>query len=449
MVDNDSQAISLVCTHGPLQGKKFELVGGPVFIFGRYAKAHFNLSDDSSISHLHFLIDVSDNRIRIIDLGSTNGLMVNTRRLGGRDRDSLNAFVSLRHGDVILAGSSLFRVSVGGETPLPSPELGAAEIFAAAEREPLRQDNLTAVVPLKDQSELDSPVRREPMGEFADGLPKIEGYTVTARLPGGGDRELFRAIKEDSGAAAAIKMLRIFRNKAKTLRRLDIFRRETEIAKLLNHPNVIRYFSDGLWDDRPYLAVEYVEGGALENLIGRNPGAGMGFYEAAPLFVQLLEAVAAMHEARLCHRNINPGNILLDRRRGGGLAVKLSSLGLASRSPDTGGGDDFPPLIHEWGMPAYLPPEQLTDLIRTIPQSDVFSAAAVFFHMLTGVEVYDFSGRDRKSGVLSGSLRSLPELRPELDSEVVKVLSTALDPDPNQRYPDAGEFLSDFRQALS
>lgn len=170
--------------------------------------------------------------------------------------------------------------------------------------------------------------------------------------------------------------------------------------------------------------------------------------QAVPLFLQLLEAVGYMHSVSLVHRDIKPKNILLDLRRGGGMAVKLSDMGLSCRfsSPDAG---EFLPIVTEGGTPAYMPPEQLTDLTRALPDSDVFSAAATFYHMVTGELLYEFKDRDQTETILDGVIRPIRELRPDLPGRVADVITKALSYAPESRYANAMEMLAAFRNALA
>ncbi len=110
------QKIVINCIAGPLRGQQFVLDNGPVFLFGRYNKATFSLAGDPASSHLHFLIDTSENRVRIIDMGSTNGLVINDKHLGGKQGAPFTEFVTLNSGDTILAGACLFRLSIEEES---------------------------------------------------------------------------------------------------------------------------------------------------------------------------------------------------------------------------------------------------------------------------------------------------------------------------------------------
>ncbi|MCD8351074.1 MAG: FHA domain-containing serine/threonine-protein kinase [Planctomycetaceae bacterium] len=419
-------------------------------MFGRYAKSTFSLAADAAASHLHFLIDTSEDRVRIVDLGSTNGLVINDKHMGGKQGPAFTDFVTLKAGDTILAGACLFRLSVAEEATvydLSTLAPPGSNIVLARSEQP-RSGKVTTIIHkesatsrftdhLTDQPKLD-----------ADGLPQVEGFTILEKIGGGGRGIVYKAVKDDTGAAAAIKMMNFNRNKSRKQRSIEMFRREIQITKQLHHPNIIRYLGDGISGGAPFLAIEYVDGGTLDELIQDAPGNKLDMPQAVPLFIQLLEAVAHMHSRSLVHRDIKPKNILLDLRRGGSLAVKLSDMGLSCRftSQDA---NEFLPIISEGGTPAYMPPEQLTDLTRAIPQSDVFSSAATFYQMLTGSLLYDFKDKDQNETILEGSITPLRELRPDIPDDVADVINKGLSYQPEGRYETAQEMLDAFKEALA
>ena len=169
---------------------------------------------------------------------------------------------------------------------------------------------------------------------------------------------------------------------------------------------------------------------------------------AVPLFIQVLEAVAHMHARYFVHRDIKPKNILLDLRRGGGYAAKLSDMGLSCRFSEMDA-EEFFPIVTEGGTLAYMPPEQLEDLSRAIPQSDVFSAGATLYQMLSGKLVYDFGDDPEPEAILEGEIRPLGELRPELPRPVTEVIGRALSYAPENRHENASVMLSAFKEALA
>lgn len=402
------QRISLHCLAGPLQGRIFRLEGGPAFVFGRYSKLDCCLAADPASSLLHFLVDVSDDRIRILDLGSTNGLVVNNIHFGGKRGAPMREFLLLRAGDAFVAGSCLFRLDV-----VPEAALDDAFFFANPGAEPLRADfrgNSAEDTVSND----DSPLL---------GFPFVEGYTLLGEIGDGGGGAVYRAVKEDTGADAAIKLM--IPGRSGTRRPLAMLHREIRMTKQFDHPNIVRRLGDGIADGAPYLALEYADGGSLDELIRRAPEGTMEFSRAAPLFIQLLEAVAHMHSRHFVHRAVRPKNILLALRGGGMYAVKLSGLGLSCRF---GGMEtaEFPPIGEDGDVPGCMPPEQLADLSRVAPQSDVFSCAMTLRRMLGG-----------------------GALRPDVPRPVGDVIGKALSLPPEDRYEHAAAMLLAFKSALA
>jgi serine/threonine protein kinase len=151
------------------------------------------------------------------------------------------------------------------------------------------------------------------------------------------------------------------------------FLREGRLAARLAHPNVVRIFDVGEDDERPFIAMEYVDGETLAELVRRR--GPLPAHEVAELGVQICRALAAAHEAGLVHRDVKPQNLLLGSNR----LLKLGDFGIAFGL----GGTRLTMAGTVLGTAAYLAPEQARGEEVTAA-ADVYGVGAVLYELLTG-----------------------------------------------------------------
>lgn len=248
--------------------------------------------------------------------------------------------------------------------------------------------------------------------------------------------EVFLAHDRMLGRDLALKVLK--EHYAKDERFVGRFRREARSAAALNHQNVVQIYDQGRAEDgRYYIAMEYVPGGSLEDLIRRR--GPLGPWEAARLASQVAEALHAAHARGIVHRDIKPQNVLI----GEAGDAKVADFGIAlaaSRSSTSGTNLLF-------GTPSYMSPEQAMGE-RVGPESDLYSLGVVLYEMLTGTVPF------AAEGALATAMKHLTELpRPPrkrnasvpeaMDALVMKLLSK----DPKDRYPSAARLIEDLRRA--
>lgn len=232
-----------------------------------------------------------------------------------------------------------------------------------------------------------------------------------------------------------------------------LFLQEAEAMRVLSHPNVVRFHRLVQHGDEVAIAMEYIDGNTLEEVIARHvararlagPGAlpGLPFRRAWHYVQQLLGALAAMHALGFVHRDVKPSNALL--RMDG--VLKLSDLGIAqlASAPLARDPNALPP-----GTGAYMSPEQ----VQSLPldgRSDLYSAAIVLFEALSGRTPFDAEERGeilvRRDQVEARPppLRSfVPQAPPVLDA----LFERALAKDPARRFGSAIEMGEAFRAAL-
>ena len=213
---------------------------------------------------------------------------------------------------------------------------------------------------------------------------------------------------------------------------LERFRREVRAAGRCLHPNIVTVFEYGEEAGAPYIVMEYVQGRELRDYLkDRQP---MPLRNAVAVILQVLQALGHAHAHGVVHRDIKPGNIIL-------LAdgqVKVTDFGIA-RLELSGGLTQVGMAV---GTPGYMAPEQFSAQ-EVDRRADLYAAGVVLFEMLTGVR--PFSGRS--AGELMYQVLNEPplqatQLNPRLPAELDALFVKALAKTPEQRFQEAGEFVS-------
>jgi serine/threonine-protein kinase len=204
-------------------------------------------------------------------------------------------------------------------------------------------------------------------GRFTPGAIVDARYRVVGLLGRGGMGEVYRAEDLRLGEPVALKFLpeKLVRDGAALAR----FHREVRTARLITHRNVVRVHDLGEVDGQPFLSMEYVDGEDLASLlrrIGRLPAD-----KAVELAHQICSGLAAAHERGILHRDLKPGNVLVDGRG----HAKITDFGLAALASDL-----EPELA---GTPAYMAPEQLAEG-KVSFATDVYSLGLVLYEMFSG-----------------------------------------------------------------
>ncbi len=261
----------------------------------------------------------------------------------------------------------------------------------------------------------------------------VGGYVLGDEIGSGASSVVYAATHERLGRRAAVKVL-VLPPRGSWRER---FLRESQIAASLDHPNVIPVYEAGEEDGRMYIAMRYVQGSDLRQLLG----------EAAPLPVgrvvrivsQVAAALDAAHARGLVHRDVKPGNILLEEDD----HAYLSDFGVAKDAAGHGltrtGGF--------LGSVEYSAPEQIEG--RSLDgRADVYSLACVAYECLTGTAPFH---RPTEIATLHAHL-SAPtpdarDSRPELPAAVAEVLRKALSRDPDERYESGAAFARALERA--
>ena len=213
------------------------------------------------------------------------------------------------------------------------------------------------------------------------------------------------------------------------------FLREARNVAALNHPNIAQIFVADEHQGMPYFVMEYVDGESLADFIARE---GQCTPEMARRVTeQSAEALAAAAEENIVHRDVKPGNIMLDRR---GRAV-LTDFGIACVAADPDAEDRSATLM---GTPGYLPPEVLTGS-QPDCRGDIFALGLVYYEMLTGKQLV--ANTDLKATLAQYMQPGFPDLsllEGKVDDRVIPILARMLAAKPDERYADCRSLLDDM-----
>jgi serine/threonine protein kinase len=221
---------------------------------------------------------------------------------------------------------------------------------------------------------------------------------------------------------------------------VERFQREARAIARLSHPNIVTVHDCGIAGNTSFLVLEYVEGTDLAKRIRASP---VPVQQACDYVRQTALALQHAHERGLVHRDIKPGNLLIDA---GGAQVKVLDLGLAllvkapnthmSSTALTGAGAVL-------GTLAYLAPEQALDPHRVDIRADLYSLGCTFYELLTGQ--VPFPGASFAEAVLlhqSAQPRAVRQLRPEMPAEVAAIVEKLMAKRPEDRYQTPAELAA-------
>ena len=266
--------------------------------------------------------------------------------------------------------------------------------------------------------------------------PPVSGVRLGQVLGQGGFAIVYAGEQVSLGRPVAVKIdsrpLHDERNRRRFMREM------AAASRISGHPNAVSLIDSGvLPDERPYLVMERCDGGSLAQVLQRG---GLSAAQAVSIVTAVCSALGAAHDAGVLHRDIKPGNILIDAYG----SPRLSDFGLAAVQRE---GIDSSVTL-ETMTPDFAPPEAFT-LAAPSPSGDVWSMGAVLFALLTG------RGPRRTA---DGAPQSLPEIINRLsvpvdtsDARIPEALRPLLDralhPDPAQRYRDGNELTEALNRA--
>lgn len=357
----------------------------------------------------------------------------------------------------LIVGARGKRVALHGGTPtaggLPAPQ---GTPGAGGEAEPLEPVPSAGPIPLGSQ-----PLKgdwlsgiRAGLREFEDARPLVEQrapsarveaglaspgtilgrYVIQARLGEGSSAIVYRAVDGDLHRRVALKVLRdTARLSPVTLQR---FKREAQVMASLTHPNIVTLFDAGEWKGTLYLAMEFVDGKPLSQVLRERR---LGFRASACLLEKASRALGAAHAQGIIHRDLKPDNILITAKG----EPKVGDFGLAHVSQLSAGLTRTQAAL---GTPLYMAPEQVAGKSRDVtPATDVYALGAILYEMIGGHPPHQGETLHEIYSKIVHEDPDLPRtLNPKIPSDLQIVALKALDKNPRRRYRSASEFADDL-----
>ena len=283
-------------------------------------------------------------------------------------------------------------------------------------------------------------------GQTAPGSPQMDlsvghmfatRYRIEQILGRGGMGVVYRANDTQLDETVAIKTLPgdVMQRSPEDLER---FKREIRLARKITHRNVLRTFDYGEAEGVYFISMEYVRGYTLSELLDEAPSRQMAPRVTAGISRQISRGLHAAHEQGIIHRDIKPGNVLIDAKG----EVKLMDFGIARMAEAAEANMTQAGLIV--GTPHYMSPEQVQGR-QLDARSDVYSMGILMYEMLVGKRPFESSSL---TGILAAHITEQPkpitDLRPDLPRELAAIVMKCLVKDPKARYADAGALLADL-----
>ena len=272
----------------------------------------------------------------------------------------------------------------------------------------------------------------------ADVLMDFGDYELLEEIGRGGQGVVYRARQKSLKRTIALKVIGL--GQWATEAHLKRFRREAEAAANLDHPCIVPIYEVGEREGSCYFSMKFIDGGQLDEVTKRQP---ISARTAAELVAKLARTVHHAHEHGILHRDIKPGNVLLDRNG----EPHLTDFGLA-RLVETE--STVTRTMEVLGTPSYMAPEQAVgNNARVSRATDVYGLGAVFYQLLTGHPPFAGGTTFETVRLVLDTEPRQPRLwNPKIDRDLATICLKCLEKDPQRRYSSALALAEDLEHWL-
>ena len=269
-------------------------------------------------------------------------------------------------------------------------------------------------------------------------LGELGDYELLEEVGRGGQGVVFRARQKSLNRIVALKVIGL--GQWATKAHLKRFRLEAEAAASLDHPCIVPIYEVGERDGQCYFSMKFVEGGQLDEVVKHTP---MSIRQAVELIAKVARTVHYAHEHGILHRDIKPGNILLDAKgephlTDFGLARLVESESTVTRT------------LEVLGTPSYMAPEQAAgNNAKLTSATDVYGLGAVLYQLLTGHPPFAGGTTYETIKLLLETEPRPPRLwNPKVDRDLSTICLKCLEKDPQRRYSSALALAEDLERWL-
>jgi serine/threonine protein kinase len=396
-------AVQLVVIAGPDAGRAFPLKEGDPLLIGRGKNTATQLSDPR-VSRVHCQVKIEKERVVVLDLGGAGGISVNGKAAEQQE---------LVSGDVLQVGDTKLRFDDEDETDEDAPAGAARPSLLPAER----MHELTGA--------------------------QLGRYTLGPMLAKGQSGLVFLGRDTKQSRMAALKVF--WPEFSRDAREVKRFIRAMKTMLPIRHAHLVTLYAAGLTTPYCWMAMEYVEGESVTQVIRRiGAGGALPWQDALRVGIHVCRALVFAHFHQIIHRNITPQNILI---RGSDRVAKLGDM-MTAKALEGSQAQQITKPGELLGDVQYMAPERTSGMAADVDQrSDLYSLGATVYALLTGRP--PLQGSSLVETILKirqeqpvGPKRHRPDMPAGLDVIVLKLLAKP----PEQRYQTAGQLLGDLDQ---